>query len=248
MRPIDIEKLRVACRAAAATLDLVRRSVVPGMMTADLDRIVHNDTLARGGYPAPMNYKGFPRSVCTSVNDVACHGIPGRLRLKEGDAVNVDVTTIIDGHFGDTNATFIVGGTDKARPEVVRLVEVTQAATMIGIGMLRPGLRVRELGAGIEGFVESHGMHVVKEFGGHGIGTTFHAEPHIRHFDDPDDEGVVLTAGTILTVEPIVALGSPAVKVDPDGWTVRTVDGSCTAQFEHTVLITDDGHEVLTLP
>lgn len=238
--------MRKACQAAAATLELVRTSIVPGMTTADIDQIVHNDTLMRGGYPAPLNYKGFPRSVCVSVNEVACHGIPSQQRLNEGDAVNVDVTTIIDGHFGDTNATFIVGDVANARPDVVKLVDVTHQALVAGIAVIKAGVPVTAIGAAVEDVVTRHGLSVVREFGGHGINTVFHDVPHVRHFIDPLDKGDVLEAGMFITVEPIVSLGSPDIIIDPDGWTVRTRDGAWTAQFEETIMVTTAGYEVLT--
>jgi methionyl aminopeptidase len=242
MKRFEIEKMKKACRAAAETLRVAGQAVRPGITTDELNRIVHNDTVRRGGYPATFNYRGFPKSCCISVNDVVCHGIPGPRVLKEGDIVNVDVTTIIDGHFGDTNATFLVGDVD---PKVKHMVALTERAMYAGIGTVRPGAPLNEVGRTVQNMVENHGYGVVREFGGHGIGTRFHMPPHVRHYDVGEDV-VILQPGMVFTVEPMVTMGSPDVYVEPDKWTVRTADGGASSQFEETVLVTEDGVEILT--
>jgi len=242
MQPVDMVKMRAACKAAAQTLHLAGSLLKPGITTADIDRIVHNDTVRRGGRPAPLNYRGFPKSCCTSVNDVVCHGIPGPLVLKEGDIVDIDVTTILDGHFGDTNATFYVG---EVKPEVQHFVLCACSAMWQGIHAVKPGAKLGAIGKAIEAYATEHGYSVVRDFGGHGIGRIFHGKPHVNHFANNDQ--LVLTPGMLFTVEPMINMGKPEVKIDMgDMWTVRTADGSLSAQFENTVLVTDDGVEVLT--
>lgn len=241
MQPVDIDKMRAACRSAAETLHLAGSLLKPGMTTNDIDRIVHNDTIRKGGKPAPLNYRGFPKSCCTSVNDVVCHGIPGPLILKEGDIINIDVTTILDGHFGDTNATFFVG---KAAPEVEAFVVRVACAMWAGIHQVRPGAKLGEVGQAIEAYATREGFSVVREFGGHGIGRRFHDRPHVNHF--ANTEGPVLQPGMLFTVEPMINMGGRQVKIDMDMWTVKTADGSLSAQFENTCLVTEDGVEVLT--
>lgn len=238
----NVDKMRAAGRSAAATLHYVGDLIRPGMSTADIDRLVHSDTLRRGGIPATLNYRGFPASCCTSVNDVVCHGIPGPYVLKEGDIINVDVTTILDGHYGDTSATFYVGSVSD---ELRELVSRARVAMWMGIQAVKPGAMLGEVGKAIQDFIEEFGYGVVREFGGHGIGTRFHLPPHVNHFGT-GTEGPRLVPGMILTVEPMVTLGEPAIYLEADGWTVRTQDGSPSAQWEHTIMVTDDGYEVLT--
>jgi methionyl aminopeptidase len=239
---VDIDKMRAAGRAAAETLAYVANLVKPGMTTNDIDRLVHNDTIRRGGKPAPLNYRGFPKSCCTSPNDVVCHGIPDKTVLKEGDIVNIDVTTILDGHFGDCNATICVG---KVSDDVMRFVAATAMAMWAGIHAIKPGVKLGEVGKAVEAYAKVNGYTVVREFGGHGIGRRFHDRPHVNHF--ANDEGPVLVPGMIFTVEPMLCMGSPEIKIDMgDLWTVRTVDGSWSAQFENTCLVTENGVEVLT--
>ena len=242
MQPVDLTKMRAACKAAANTLRWVGNMIKPGMTTAEIDRMVHNDTVRRGGRPAPLNYRGFPKSCCTSVNDVVCHGIPGPYVLKEGDIINVDITTILDGHFGDTNATICVG---KVSDDAMRLIAATHQATWAGIHQVKPGAKLGEVGQAIEAYAKINGYSVVRDFGGHGIGTIFHAKPHVHHFANND--GPILVPGMTFTIEPMINAGGPEVKLDmADMWTARTADGSLSAQFEHTVLVTEDGVEVLT--
>src|SRR5579871_2567483 len=235
--------MRAACKSAAETLALAGNNLKPGMTTLDIDRIVHNDTVRRGGRPAPLNYRGFPKSCCTSPNEVICHGIPGPYVLKEGDIVNIDVTTILDGHFGDCNATFEIGET---KPEVHTFVLHTCMAMWAGIHAVKPGIKLGQVGQAIEAYAKKHGYSVVRDFGGHGIGRIFHdTRLHVHHFANND--GPVLKRGDIFTIEPMLNMGGPEVKIDMgDMWTARTADGSLSAQFENTVLVTEDGVEVLT--
>jgi methionyl aminopeptidase len=239
----EIEAMRAACRMAAETLVLVGEKLRPGMTTREIDEIVHEDTLRRGGYPAPLNYHGFPKSVCTSVNDVVCHGIPGDEVLRAGDIVNVDVTTIFEGFHGDTSATFYIG---VPSAEARHVVETARIALDLGIREVRDGARLGDVGAAIQEYVEGEGCSVVRDFVGHGIGRKFHEAPQVKHFGKRGT-GERLKAGMIFTIEPMVNVGGWEVSVDPiDKWTVRTVDGSMSAQFEHTCLVTKNGVEVLT--
>ena len=241
--PREIEAMRVACRVAAETLVVVGDKLRPGMTTREINEIVHEDTLKRGGYPAPLNYRGFPKSVCTSVNDVVCHGIPGDEVLRAGDIINVDVTTIIDGFHGDTSATFYIGAPS---PEARKVVEVARKSLDLGIREVKEGARLGDIGAAIQEYVEGEGCSVVRDFVGHGIGRKFHDAPQVKHYGKRGT-GDRLKAGMTFTIEPMVNIGGWEVTVDPaDKWTVRTVDGSLSAQFEHTCLVTKHGVEVLT--
>jgi methionyl aminopeptidase len=241
--PREIEAMRLACRLAAETLIVVGEQLRPGMTTLEIDEIVHADTLRRGAFPAPLNYRGFPKSVCTSVNDVVCHGIPGAETLRSGAIVNVAVTSIHDGFHGDTSATFYIGAPSS---EARRAVETARQALDIGIREVREGARLGDIGAAIQEFVEAQGCSVVRDFVGHGIGRRFHEPPQVKHFGKRGT-GERLKAGMIFTIEPMVNLGGWEVTVDPvDKWTVRTADGSLSAQFEHTCLVTKNGVEVLT--
>lgn len=243
MRQFDINKMRASCKLAAEVLASAGTMIQPGITTDDINRHVHNLIVKRGAYPAPLNYRGFPRSVCTSVNEVVCHGIPGSLILRDGDIVNVDVTTILDGHFGDTNATFFVG---EPSDEVRRLVEVTHLCLNAGICAVEPGSDIRLIGRRIQEIAEDYGYGVVKEFGGHGVGVRFHSKPHVNHFDDDDRESFILQPGMTFTIEPMINMGTDEVWLGSDGWTVKTADGKPSAQFEQTLLVTDGGHEILT--
>lgn len=240
--PEAIEKIRAASRMAAATLASVGEMIRPGLTTDDINTFAHQDTIARGGWPAPLGYLGFPKSVCTAVNEEVCHGIPGSRVLRDGDIVGVDVTTILDGYHGDTAATFYVG---EAGPNAKRITEVARMATDAGIGQVAPGTPLCDIGAAIQEFVEGQGCQVVKEFGGHGIGKRFHEAPAIYH-TGKYGRGCNLVAGMVFTVEPCVNLGGAGVRILSDDWTVVTQDGSLSAQFEHTVLVTPEGVEVLT--
>ncbi len=241
--PREIELMREVSRLAAETLLLVGEKIRPGMTTEEIDRIVHEDTLRQGARPAPLNYKGFPKSVCTSVNDVVCHGIPNATVLRDGDIVNVDVTHVYQGFYGDTSATFYIG---VPSPQARHVVEVARRALEVGITEVREGARLGDIGAAIQEYVESNGCSVVRDFVGHGIGRKFHDAPQVKHYGKRGT-GERLRAGMTFTIEPMVNLGSWEVEVDPaDKWTVRTADGTLSAQFEHTVLVTRTGVEVLT--
>jgi methionyl aminopeptidase len=241
--PKEIELMRAVCRLAAETLLHVGDKIRVGMTTHDIDRIVHEHTLSQGARPAPLNYKGFPKSVCTSINDVVCHGIPDATVLQNGDIVNVDVTHVYQGFHGDTSATFYVG---TPRSETRHVVEVARRALELGVAQVRDGARLGDIGGAIQEYVESEGCSVVRDFVGHGIGRKFHDTPQVKHYGKKGS-GDRLRAGMTFTIEPMVNLGGWEVKVDPDDkWTVRTADGSLSAQFEHTVLVTREGVEVLT--
>ena len=245
-----IARMRIAGRAAAEVLAAVGRAAVPGVTTDELDRVAHTETLARGSYPSPLGYGGpenpYPKSVCTSVNEVICHGIPDSTRLREGDIVNADITVFLDGVHGDTNATFFVGGEEACDLTSRRLVRTTYECLQRGIAAVRPGAQVRDIGRAIQPHAEAAGFGVVRAFVGHGIGTQFHAEPSVPHYDEPSATRV-LEPGMTFTIEPMVTVGSWQHVMWPDGWTAVTSDGRRTAQFEHTILVTDDGAEVLTL-
>lgn len=241
--PKEIERMREACAHATETLMRVGEVIAAGMSTDDINRIVHEDTVRRGGRPAPLNYRGFPKSVCTSVNEVVCHGIPGPRVLVDGDIVNVDVTTVFKGFFGDTSATFYIG---EPSADAVKVTEVARKALDLGIAEVREGARLGDIGAAIQEYVEGHGCSVVRDFVGHGIGRRFHEDPQVKHYGKRGT-GERLRAGMTFTIEPMVNLGHWAVAIDPrDKWTVRTEDGALSAQFEHTLLVTRDGCEVLT--
>jgi methionyl aminopeptidase len=241
--PEEIEKMRVAGRLAAEVLEMIEPHVQPGVTTEELDRICHDYiTGTQGAVPAPLNYRGYPKSICTSVNHQVCHGIPGNKRLKNGDIVNVDITVIKDGFHGDTSKMFCIG-----EPSVLarRLVRVTREALEIGIAEVKPGAHLGDIGYAIQQHVESNNYSVVHEYCGHGIGRDFHEEPQVLHYGVPGS-GPVLHPGMCFTIEPMVNAGKRYVKLLPDGWTVVTKDHSLSAQWEHTILVTDTGHEVLT--
>jgi methionyl aminopeptidase len=248
----EIEGMRKAGRFAARLLKLVSEMIKPGISTEEINRFVHEYTLDHGAVPAPLNYGAdpdrgippFPKSVCTSINEVICHGIPSRTEiLREGDIINVDVTPIVDGFHGDTSRTFCVG---EVAPEVKRLVEVTEECMYRGIRVVRPGARIREIGAAIQDYAERFKYGVVREYVGHGVGRSFHEAPQVAHWRSPG-ANPRLQAGYIFTIEPMINMGGHETVLDlVDRWTVRTADGSLSAQFEHTVLVTESGHEILT--
>ena len=240
----EIEKMRTAGRLAAEVLEMIGEYVKPGVSTDELDRICHDYIVGeQQAIPAPLNYRGFPKSICTSVNHQVCHGIPGNKILKNGDIVNIDITVIKDGFHGDTSKMFFVG---KASVLGRRLVDITQKAMWKGIELVRPGTHLGDIGHAIQQFVESHGYSVVQEYCGHGIGRGFHEDPQVLHYGDPGT-GIQLQAGMTFTIEPMVNAGKRNVKLLPDGWTVVTKDRKPSAQWEHTLLVTADGYEVLTL-
>jgi methionyl aminopeptidase len=241
--PGEQDKMRVAGRLAAEVLQMIEPYVLPGATTDELDSICHDFIVnPQGAVPAPLNYKGFPKSICTSVNHVVCHGIPGAKRLKKGDILNIDVTVIKDGYHGDTSKMFCVGEPSvKAR----RIVQVSYECLRIGIAAVRPGASLGDVGHAIQRHAEANGCSIVREYCGHGIGREFHEEPQVLHYGNPGT-GLVLQPGMTFTVEPMVNAGKRHVKLLPDGWTVVTKDHSLSAQWEHTVLVTSTGCEVLT--
>ncbi len=238
----EVEALRVASQMAAETLLAVGDMIRAGLTTEDINTFVHEDTLKRGGFPAPLNYHGFPKSVCTSVNEVVCHGIPGSRVLEPGDIVNVDVTTIFNGFFGDTSATFYIG---TPSPEARHVTEVARRSLELGIAEVRDGARLGDIGAAIQEFAEGEGCSVVRAFVGHGIGRKFHEPPQVSHVGKRND-GTRLKAGMCFTIEPMINIGGYDVEVLADKWTAVTADRSLSAQFEHALVVTRSGCEVLT--
>jgi len=242
--PDEQEKMRIAGRLAADVLDMIGDYVKPGTTTSEINELCHRYiTEVQNAVPAPLNYRGFPKSVCTSVNHVVCHGIPGDRKLKSGDAVNIDVTVIKDGFHGDTSRMFFAG---PPGVQANRLSQVAFDGMWLGINELAPGKRLGDVGEAIQTFVEKQRCSIVREYCGHGIGRGFHEDPQVLHYGSRGT-GLELREGMTLTVEPMVNAGKPSVKLLPDGWTVVTKDHSLSAQWEHTVLITKNGYEVLTL-
>ena len=251
IKPRDLPDMRKACRLAADTLEMISEYIRPGITTDEINTIVHEYTIKHKARPAPLNYgatrhrKGFPKSVCTSVNEVVCHGIPGPYVLKDGDIINVDVTSVVPakkGYYGDTSATFYVGTPSAV---AIHVVEVCREALEIGIAQVRPGNRTGDIGFAIQRFVESKGCSIVREYTGHGIGRVFHGPPSITHYGVPG-RGAILRPGMTFTIEPMINLIGPEIDHLDDEWTVVTRDGSLSAQFEHTITVTKTGCEVLT--
>ncbi len=241
--PREREKIRRAGRAAAETLAFVGRNLRAHLSTAQIDHLVREDTARRGGTPSQLGYQGFPHAVCTSRNHVVCHGMPSPNEfLAEGDILNVDVTTELGGFHGDTSRTFVIG---RASPEARHVVDVALRCLEAGIAVVRPGARLGDIGAAIDELARKNGCSVVRDYGGHGIGRFMHQAPHVSHVGQRGT-GLRLRAGMAFTIEPMVNLGSPRVRLLSDGWTVVSEDGSLSAQFEHTVLVTEDGCEVTT--
>jgi methionyl aminopeptidase len=246
--PQDIERMRVAGRLAAEVLDFIAPHVRPGVTTGELDRLCHEYMVReQGSIPAPLNYappgyRPFPKSICTSVNHQVCHGIPGDRVLKNGDIVNIDITVIKDGYHGDSSRMFCVG---EPRIQARRLVDITYDCMWRGIRQVRPGGRLGDIGAAIQTHAEAHGFSVVREFCGHGIGRKFHEEPQVLHYGKAGT-GLVLEPGMTFTVEPMINAGKAGIRELSDGWTIVTKDHSLSAQWEHTVLVTDQSYEVLT--
>ncbi|HWQ94155.1 MAG TPA: type I methionyl aminopeptidase [Gammaproteobacteria bacterium] len=241
--PEEVLRMRVAGRLAADVLHMIRPHVKPGVSTGELDLICHDYIVnMQQAVPAPLNYRGFPKSICTSVNHQVCHGIPGDKVLKEGDIVNIDVTVIKDGYHGDTSKMFFVG-----EPSVIakRVSRISYESMRIGIEMVKPGIRLGDIGAAIQRHAETNHCSVVREYCGHGIGQVFHEEPQVLHYGTAGT-GMTLEPGMTFTIEPMINAGKRHVKLLPDQWTVVTKDHSLSAQWEHTVLVTDDGFEVLT--
>lgn len=243
--PEDIEGIKRSAMVNIGVLDYVGERIGPGVTTAEIDEWVHDYTVEHGAIPAPLNYEGFPKSVCTSVNDVVCHGIPGEHdeTLHEGDIVNVDCSTILDGYFSDSSRMFCIGEVSEERR---RLVEVTHESVRRGLEAVRPWGTLGDMAHAVQTYVEENGFSVVREFGGHGIGLEFHEDPFVGFVGEPG-EGVVLAPGMCFTIEPMVNAGGPDIDMsDPNGWTVRTKDGSDSAQWEVQLVITDTGYELLS--
>ncbi len=243
--PEEIEKMRVAGKLAAEVLEMIEEYVVPGVTTEKLNQICHDYIVnVQGCIPAPLNYHGFPKSICTSVNHVVCHGIPTeKKKLKKGDIINIDVTVIKDGYHGDTSKMFFVG-----EPSILarRLCRVTYESLMIGIEMVKPGVRLGDIGHAIQQHAEKERFSVVRDFCGHGIGASFHEEPHVMHYGTPGTKET-LKAGMVFTIEPMLNAGKYQTKVLADGWTAVTRDKSLSAQYEHTLVVTETGYEIFTL-
>lgn len=241
--PADFEGMRKAGRLAAEALDFIAPHVVPGVTTAELDRLCAEFIIARGAVNAPMNYRGFPKSICTSVNHVVCHGIPGEKRLEDGDIVNIDVTPIADGWHGDSSRMYYVG---KVGVKARKLVEVTYESLMRGIEVVKPGATLGDIGHAIQSYAEKHRFSVVRDFCGHGLGRIFHEPPNVMHYGNPG-EGAVLAEGMFFTIEPMINAGRHETKILADGWTAVTKDKSLSAQFEHSIGVTASGCEIFTL-
>jgi len=241
----DLEKMRAACQLAADTLVMVGEHIRPGITTDDINTLVHEYTLAHGARPSPLGYHGFPKSVCTSVNEVVCHGIPGARVLADGDIVNVDVTSYLpakDGFHGDTSATFYVGEPSEGAKKVV---EIARHCLELGIAVVKDGARLGDIGAAIQEYAEAQGCSVVRDYVGHGIGRQFHTAPQVAHYGTRG-AGKRVKSGMVFTIEPMINLGDYKCEVLQDGWTVLTADRTLSAQFEHTIVVTDRGAEVLT--
>jgi len=238
----QIEGIHKACQLSRQILDLVTDLIKPGITTNELDQWVHNYTVEHGAYPAPLNYRGFPKSICTSINDVVVHGIPDDTVLKDGDIINVDVTCILNGYYGDMSRMYLVGNpTQEAR----QLVDVARQCLYLGIEQVKPFNRLGDIAFAIESHAQKFGYSVVREFGGHGIGKNFHEDPFVYHYGQKES-GMILLPNMVFTIEPMINSGSYKCKILKDGWTAVTVDHSLSAQWEHTVRVTQDGVEILT--
>lgn len=239
----ELEKMRHAGRLAAAVLDMIEPYVTPGITTGELDRICHDFIVnEQQAVPAPLNYRGFPKSICTSVNHVVCHGIPGEKRLRNGDIVNIDITVIKDGFHGDTSRMFFIG---KRSIRSERLVRIAEECMYRGIELVRPGAHLGDIGHAIQEHAEKSGFSVVREYCGHGIGRGFHEDPQVLHYGSPGT-GIEIVEGMTFTVEPMINSGRKETRLLSDGWTVVTRDHSLSAQWEHTIAVTSSGHEILT--
>ena len=238
----DIEGIKRAGQLAIQTLDLVASMIRPGIITDDINNLVHEFTIKNGARPAPLNYRGFPKSVCVSVNEVICHGIPGNRKLQGGDIVNVDVTPILDGYYADANKTFFVG---QPGPDAKKIVKTARICLKKAIAMVKPGNTLGDIGWAIQNHAEGQGCSVVREFVGHGTGLDFHEPPQVCHYGKKG-QGIPLVPGMVFTIEPMINLGERYLHILEDNWTAVTDDGSLSAQFEQTILVTADGYESLT--
>ena len=240
----EIEKMRIAGKLAAEVLEMIEPYVAPGITTDELDKICHDYIVnEQNAIPAPLNYRGFPKSICTSINQQVCHGIPSVKKLKKGDIINIDITIIKDEYHGDTSKMFYVGGVSQ---HAKRLCKITQECMYRGIEQVKPGATLGDIGRAIQKHAESNRYSVVREFCGHGIGKKFHEEPQVLHYGKPG-EGLELKTGMVFTIEPMINIGKRHIKVLSDGWTAVTKDRSLSAQWEHTIAVTNKGHEILTL-
>jgi len=240
----EIQKMRVAGKLAAEVLEMIEPHIIPGVTTNELNTLCHDYMVnEQKVIPAPLNYRGFPKSICTSVNQTICHGIPNEKRLKKGDIVNIDITVIKDDYHGDTSKMFCVGDVSQFAK---RLIKITRESMFLGIDQVKPGATLGDIGQAIQKHAESNRYSIVREFCGHGVGKDFHEEPHVMHFGKAG-EGDVLEAGMIFTIEPMLNIGKRHMKVLKDGWTAVTKDRTLSAQWEHTILVTPTGHEILTL-
>ncbi len=238
----DVEGIRQAGQLVLDTLDLVESKIAPGLITDEINTLVHEYTIKNGATPAPLNYRGFPKSVCVSVNEVICHGIPGNRVIQDGDIVNVDVTSILNGYYADANKTFLVGNAD---PKARKIVSIARECLRRGMAAVKPGNTLGDIGWSIQTYAEAQGCSVVREFVGHGVGLDFHEAPQVPHFGHKG-VGIPLTPGMVFTIEPMINLGQKELKILDDNWTAITKDGSLSAQFEQTILVTEDGYESLT--
>ena len=240
--PADVEKIRQAGQLVMETFKEVEAVLRPGLVTDEINTIVHEFTVRHGATPAPLNYRGFPKSVCVSINEVICHGIPGPRELKDGDIVNIDITSILDGYYADANQTYYIGNPGE---EARKIVRVARTCLKEGLAMVRPGNSIGDIGWAIQQYAEGQGCSVVREFVGHGVGFDFHEAPQVPHFGRKNT-GVPLAPGMVFTVEPMINLGNHQLRILEDKWTAVTADGSLSAQFEQTVLVTEEGYESLT--
>jgi len=239
----DFEAMRRAGKLAAETLDFITPHVEPGISTDGLDKLCHDFIVDHGAIPSPLGYRGFPKSICTSINHVVCHGIPGERRLEDGDSLNIDVTVTLDGWHGDTSRMFLAG---KASTKAQRLADITYESMMRGIQVVKPGATLGDIGHAIQSYAEGKRCAVVRDFCGHGLGRVFHDAPNILHYGDAGD-GLELKQGMFFTIEPMINLGTWQVKLLRDGWTAVTKDRALSAQFEHSIAVTEDGYEIFTL-
>ncbi len=243
--PEQISKIRAAGKVAAQAIDLVGQNAKPGVTTDQLDKLAHEFIISNSAYPSTLGYRGYPKSICSSINEVICHGIPDDTTLVEGDIVNIDITAFLDGYHGDSNQTFLVG---EVSQEVSDLVDRTREALARGIASVAPGREVNLIGRTIESYAKRFGYGVVRDFTGHGIGESFHSGLIIPHYDSAPQFADVMEVGMVFTIEPMLTLGTHEWQMWSDGWTVLTKDKSITAQFEHTIVVTETGAEILTLP
>lgn len=240
--PAQIEGIRKSCQLSKEILDMLEDRIKAGITTERIDQWVYEYTISHEALPAPLHYKGYPRSVCTSINDVICHGIPDATVLQDGDILNIDVTCILDGYYGDTSRMFLIGSPS---PQARQLVEVAKECLYLGIEQVKPFNRIGDIAFAIEQHANQFGYSVVRDYGGHGVGLHFHEEPFVHHYG-PKEDGMVLVPGMVFTVEPMINEGSYKCNTLEDGWTTKTVDGALSAQWEHTVLVTEDGFDILS--